>query len=83
MSFFRQYRFVLLGMLLLVMASVVVVHRINARPSRHVELREAFLLLHTRGLHQPGVPPLRTPAKRITRNSKPATYRLIFNGPSW
>lgn len=49
MSFFRQYRFVLLGMLLLVVASVVVVHRINARPSRHVELREAFLLLHTRG----------------------------------
>ena len=49
MSFFRQYRFILAGLLALVALSVVVIQHLNARPSRHVELREAFILLHTRG----------------------------------
>ena len=36
-------------MLLLVVGSVLLVQRIHARQSRHVEIREAFILLHTRG----------------------------------
>jgi len=48
-SFFRQYRMMLVIMLLLVVGSVLLVQRIHARQSRHVEIREAFILLHTRG----------------------------------
>jgi hypothetical protein len=47
--FFRQYRFVLLFFGLLVFCSVMVLHQINTRQSKHVEMREAFILLHTRG----------------------------------
>ena len=36
-------------MLLLVVASVFIIQRLHAHQSRHVELREAFILLHTRG----------------------------------
>jgi len=39
----------LLVMLLLLIVSVVVVEHLHARQSRHVEIREAFILLHTRG----------------------------------
>ena len=49
MNFFRQHRFTLVLLLLLVAGSVVGIRQLNARPSRHVELREAFILLHTRG----------------------------------
>src|SRR5688572_12224444 len=33
----------------LVLASVLVIKRLNTQQSRHAELREAFILLHTRG----------------------------------
>src|SRR3954447_26772886 len=49
MTFVRQYRYALALMLVLIACSVFVVHRLNARQSRHVEVREAFILLHTRG----------------------------------
>ncbi len=49
MNFFRQYRYVLLAMGVLVFASVLVLKRVNTAQSRHAELREAFILLHTRG----------------------------------
>jgi len=49
MRFLRQYRFVLLFLALLVFCSVMVLHQFNARQSKHVEMREAFILLHTRG----------------------------------
>ena len=49
MNFFQQYRYVLLAMAVLVFASVVVLKRVNTSQSRHAELREAFILLHTRG----------------------------------
>lgn len=49
MTFFRQYRYLLLAMALLVICSVVLIEYINAGKSRHVEIREAFILLHTRG----------------------------------
>ena len=49
MRFLRQYRFILLFLALLVFCSVMVLHQINARQSKHVELRESFILLHTRG----------------------------------
>ena len=49
MSFVRQYKFVLLFLLLLVFCSVMVILQIDANQERHVEIREAFILLHTRG----------------------------------
>jgi len=48
-SFVRQYKFVLLFLLLLVFCSVMVILQIDANQERHVEIREAFILLHTRG----------------------------------
>lgn len=49
MNFFRQYRYVLLAMVALVAGCVILIQKMTAQPSRHVELREAFILLHTRG----------------------------------
>ena len=48
-TFFRQYRVMLVIMLLLVVASILLIQRFHVRQSRHVEIREAFILLHTRG----------------------------------
>jgi len=39
----------LLFMLLLVAASIIIVQQIHAKQSRHAEIREAFILLNTRG----------------------------------
>lgn len=49
MHFLRQYRFILLFLALLVFCVVMVKHQMDAKQSRHIELREAFILLHTRG----------------------------------
>jgi len=49
MQFLRQHRFTLLFMVTLVFCSVMVIHQLNARRNKHVEIREAFILLHTRG----------------------------------
>ena len=49
MSFVRQYKFVLLFLLLLVFCSVMVIQQRDVNQGRHVEIREAFILLHTRG----------------------------------
>jgi hypothetical protein len=49
MTFLRHYRYVLLAMGLLVVASVAVIEHLHGGQSRHVEIREAFILLHTRG----------------------------------
>jgi hypothetical protein len=49
MRFLRQHRFTLLFMALLVFCSVMVIHQYRARQSRHIELREAFILLYTGG----------------------------------
>jgi len=48
-SFVRQYKFVLLFLLLLVFCSVMVIRQLNANQERHIEIREAFILLHTKG----------------------------------
>jgi hypothetical protein len=49
MTFFRQYRYLLLAMGLLVLCSVALIEYLYRGQSRHVEIREAFILLHTRG----------------------------------
>lgn len=49
MRFLGQYRFVLLFFLLLIFCSVMVLRQLSARQTKHVEVREAFILLHTRG----------------------------------
>jgi hypothetical protein len=49
MRFVRQYRFVLLFFLLLTFCSVMVVRQYNRQQSKHEEMRDAFILLYTRG----------------------------------
>ena len=49
MRFLRQYRFILLFFALLVFCSVMVLKQMRVRESKHIKLREAFILLHTRG----------------------------------
>jgi hypothetical protein len=49
MRFIRQYRALLVFGVFLVVSSVLVVRQISVNQSRHVELREALILLHTRG----------------------------------
>lgn len=49
MRFLRQTRFLLLFLALLVFCSVMVVRQINANQARHVEVREAFILLFSKG----------------------------------
>jgi hypothetical protein len=49
MSFVRQHRWLLLGLGLLAATSVPLIEQVRSRQSWHVELREAFILLHTKG----------------------------------
>jgi hypothetical protein len=46
---FRRNRFILGFLGLLVFCSVMVIRQFQANQSRHVELREAFILLYTKG----------------------------------
>ena len=45
----RPYHFIVLFLVTLVFCSVMVIRQLHANQSRHVRLREAFILLHTRG----------------------------------
>jgi hypothetical protein len=45
----RSYHFIALFLATLVFCSVMVIRQMHANQSRHVKLREAFILLHTRG----------------------------------
>jgi hypothetical protein len=49
MRLLRQYRFFLLFLGLLVFSSLMVIRQYDVNRSRHVELREAFILLQARG----------------------------------
>ncbi|MDB6067809.1 MAG: hypothetical protein JWR26_4017 [Pedosphaera sp.] len=49
MRFLRRYKFVWLFLALLVFCSVMVIRQIEQNQSRHVELREAFILLYSKG----------------------------------
>lgn len=49
MHFLRQHKFVLSFLLLLVFCSVMVIRQLDARRSRHIDLREAMILLQTGG----------------------------------
>src|SRR6185436_20939477 len=49
MRFFRRYRYFLIFSVLLLACSVMVVRQFVLNQSRHVELREAFILLHAKG----------------------------------
>ena len=49
MPFLRQHRFLLAFVLLLVFCSVMVIRQQSEQQSKRVEIREAFILLHTRG----------------------------------
>lgn len=52
MRFFRHYRYVLVFLAVLVFSSVMVIRGLQARQNKHVELREAMILLHTKGYTQ-------------------------------
>jgi hypothetical protein len=49
MFFLKRYRELLLAVAVLTICSVMVVQQTLKNQSRHVELREALILLHTRG----------------------------------
>ncbi len=49
MQFVRQYRPLLLFAAFLVFCSVMVIRQFDVNQSKHVELREAFILLNSRG----------------------------------
>jgi hypothetical protein len=48
MRFLRQYRFIVVFFLLLIFCTVMWVRQINLKQSKHVETREAFILLFMR-----------------------------------
>jgi len=50
--FFRGNRFALIFFVLLIFCSAMVVRQFMANQSRHVELREYFILLHSKGYRQ-------------------------------
>src|SRR5665647_6833 len=49
MHYFRRNRFIFSFLLLLVFCTVMVVRQYRINQARHVELREAFILLYTKG----------------------------------
>jgi hypothetical protein len=49
LSFFRRYKPVLVFAVFLLASSLLVLRQVNTNQNRHVELREAFILLHTKG----------------------------------
>jgi len=49
MSFTRRYRFELVFAAFLIFCSVMVVRQFSMNQSKHLELREAFILLNSRG----------------------------------
>jgi hypothetical protein len=49
MRFLRRYKFVLLFLLLLVFCSAAVLRQFDKNQSRHIELRESFILLYSKG----------------------------------
>jgi hypothetical protein len=49
MLFLRQHKFALLFLLLLVFCSVMVIRQFELRNNKHIELREAMILLQTGG----------------------------------
>lgn len=49
MSFGRQYRFHFVFLAFLVFCSVMVLRQISHNQSKHLELRESFILLYSRG----------------------------------
>ena len=49
MSFTRRYKFEVLFGVFLIFCSVIVVRQISMNQSKHLELREAFILLNSRG----------------------------------
>ncbi len=52
MGVFRRHGQLLSFLLLLVFCSVMVVYQYRRNQSRHVEIREAFILLYTKGYHE-------------------------------
>ena len=49
MRFLRRYRYFLIFSVLLLACSLMVVRQFILNQSRHIELREAFILLHAKG----------------------------------
>ena len=75
MRFIRQYRSLLIFGFFLVLCSVMVVRQIDSNQSRHVELREAFILLHTRGYR----PEAERLYQRLLKNLHRLPTRLLLD----
>jgi hypothetical protein len=84
MRFLRQYRYVLIFLALLVFCSVMVLWEYSVSESAHVERREDFILLQTRGrvketerLYQRLIQEMPALSDRILANDLQRTSMLI------
>src|SRR5260370_10403603 len=84
MRFVRRHKFVLVFLVLLVLCSVMVIHQIDHNQSKHVELREAFILLYSKGytdkaqrLYDRLMRDLETESNRILFDDYQRTLQLV------
>ncbi len=84
MRFVRRHKFVLVFLVLLVFCSVMVIHQIDHNQSKHVELREAFILLYSKGytdkaqrLYDRLMRDLETESNRILFDDYQRTLQLV------
>src|SRR2546426_2181518 len=52
MRFLMEYRFALMFAAVLTFSSVMVIRQFQVNQTKHVEVREAFILLHSRGYRE-------------------------------
>ena len=75
MRFLGQFRYVLSFLVLLVFCSIMVIRGLQARQSKHVELREAMILLHTRGYTNQA----ESLFARLIRNTKELPNKVLID----
>src|SRR5207248_754265 len=74
MRFLRRYKFVLLFLVLLVFCSAMVIRQMDQNQSKHIELREAFILLFSKGRNEEA----QRLCNRLLRNLQEESSRTIF-----
>jgi len=75
MRFLRRNRIALLTLALLLFCGVMVLRQVLVNQSRHVELREAFILLHSRGYG----PEAERLYRRLLRNLEDLPNRTLMD----
>jgi hypothetical protein len=75
MRFLRRYKYVLLFLLMLVFCSAAVVQQMERNQSRHIELREAFILLFSKGYTEKA----QRLYDRLLRDLQEESDRMLYN----